>query len=279
MPRGSWRKILAVIFGLTFFGVLAVVAHQLYYAAEQQNAGYSYQPADKARGNIVGISQSPTAASKLYCQNPQNDKAAELCVQWAGVEQVSESNRLTSINTRLGVASLIATAIATLMLIWTLVETRETARRELRAYLYVNACGIVIGTATHNRGRPFSVVRITNSGATPAHRVRHWSSVACGTLDDETNMMAPSNLDGLPYSTMAANGDSTSDRTFETPLTATQKRLIKKGEMMVFVFGAIEYFDAFERLRRTDYRLYHSGIWPPPPDVILRFCNTGNEAT
>ncbi|MBK8375436.1 MAG: hypothetical protein IPL18_11375 [Sphingomonadales bacterium] len=120
MSDGNRRKIVAAIIGLALAIGLGAVSYQLYKASEQRDTGYTYQPADEASVGVVGTSKALAKAYQPKCKNPQNDKDADLCAQWAAVEQVAEANRLTSLNAKMAIASLVATAIATFLLLWTL---------------------------------------------------------------------------------------------------------------------------------------------------------------
>lgn len=279
MFRRNWRAIVASVLAILFFGALGIVAYHFYNAAEQRNADYDYQPAAKPSGGVTGLPKTPAKPYQPDCQNPQKYEAADLCAQWAAVEQVSEANRLSSVNARMAVASLVATAIATFLLLWTLWETRETSRRELRAYLYVDGGGIFIGRRVHNKGKVIAVSRVINSGSTPAHAAIHWMDIGFGDETVEDEMSAPSNLQNLSYTTVPANGGISLDRVLPDKLTREQIEQIKTGKSAIYVYGAIEYIDVFDRKRRTDYRLFYSGQWPIPKDALLRFCNRGNEAT
>ena len=279
MFRRYWRSIIAVVLAAFIFSALGIVAYHFYNAAEQRNSEYDYQPAAKSSGSVTGIAKTPAKAYQPNCKNPQTYENADLCAQWAAVEQVGESNRLTSLNARMAVASLVATAVATFLLLWTLWETRETSRRELRAYLFIKGNGIGLVTKGPNRGKVVSFIEINNSGSTPAHRVRHWSAINYGPLGEDQQMVAPKPLEAMSESTIPPNGENTADRVLLEKLTPAQRDQIHRGETAIFVFGAIEYQDVFDRWHRTDYRLFYSGRWPISPNPLMRFCNEGNEAT
>ena len=281
MLRGYWRVIIAVI-GLAIAGLGSAVTYQLYDASQQRHSDYHYQPASHP-GFQVDVSGKPIATSyQPNCENPQKPESADLCAQWAAVGQVAESNRMASLNLRFAIASLWATAIATVALIWTLIETRETARRELRAYLFVDA--YELGDGTHLdpdnlHGKVALFIAIKNSGSTPAHRVAHWSAVDITSLADEASMTAPAKLEPTNLSTIPPGGNITGTRVMPKKPTARTVAAIKAGRSAVFVYGAIEYWDVFDRRHRTDYRLKFTGAWPPPPNPVLAYCGSGNDAT
>jgi hypothetical protein len=52
---------------------------------------------------------------------------------------------------------------------------------------------------------------------------------------------------------------------------------IRVGSYAVYVWGRIEYKDAFGMDRFTNYRMKYSGLWPPVGSANLTFCDGGNE--
>ena len=154
MFRGNWRKLSALIIGLIALGGLSV-AYELYDASEQHQSDYQYQPAAKSHISAPIVGKSPAKAYEPSCQNPQGNSDADLCAQWAAVEQVVESNRLSSLNARLAVFVAFLSTLGTGLLIWTFKETRDTSRRELRAYLFPEnvGCFEIIETKKNKLGR------------------------------------------------------------------------------------------------------------------------------
>ena len=278
MLRG-YRLLVAALVGLVFVGTGSTVTYQLYDASQQRQTNYHYQPASQPSLNKPTRGHPVAKGYQPYCQNPQTNENADLCAQWAAVDQVAEANRMSSLNLRFAIASLWATIIATALLLWTLFETRETSRRELRAYLFVDASNIFIGIKPHNKGRVISVVAVKNSGSTPAHRVAHWSFVKIADHTDEAEMSAPKSLEDAHQSTIPPGGVITADRITNTIPTRTEIAAIKKGLAVIYVYGSIEYVDVFGRSLRTDYRLNYTGLWPLPESALLRFCAEGNDAT
>ena len=278
MLRGYWGTILAVV-GLALFGVGSTVTYQLYDSSEQRHGSYDYQPASKpgleydVRGKPVAQSYQPN------CENPQSNENSDLCAQWAAVDQVTESNRMASLNLRFAIVSLWATIIGTALLLWTLIETRKTSRSELRAYLFPDACNVLVGVKVYNKGQAISFIAIKNSGSTPAHKVRHWSEIKIAAATNEGEMISPKSLDGSHQSTIPPGGAITANRLTKAKVTRAEMAAIKNGSFFVFVYGAIEYLDVFDRPHRTDYRLHYSGLWPPPEGATISFCSDGNDAT
>lgn len=170
--HGSRRRYLfAIIVGLI---VLLIGGSYTYNefdkAARQRQANYDYQPAQNARLPNVTAQQSAPQEYQPNCKRPNNRDDADLCAQWGAVQQTTEANRLASLNLRLTLATFFATMFGTALLVWTLWETRATARRQLRAYVFV-------GEGDEPYPKPITrdsrlQFQIKNTGLTPAFDVR-----------------------------------------------------------------------------------------------------------
>jgi hypothetical protein len=279
----DWRKGVAAIAGITLFGFLSIVAYNLYDAAEQRNASYNYQPSSKARGSVIGITKPHAKEYEPYCQNPQSNEDADLCAQWGAVEQVAESNRLTSLNARMAIASLIATAVATFLLLWTLWETRRTSRAELRAYVFAEGAIIYIHknqTPVTENGKIGITVVIKNSGQTPAYNLWHWCGIELCDQSKDDSLKIPTNNDEVGFkNTISPGGAMSAARRLVKKLTQKEIAGIKSGSLAIYAYGRIEYTDTFGKRRFTDYR-YNIGLWPLPEDTQTEmfYAMHGNRA-
>jgi len=218
------------------------------------------------------------------CKAPDNSGDSDLCSQWGAVRVAEQANRISAANLWLAFVTLTLTLIGTGALIWTLAETRAVSRRELRAYLFVDAAGIADGTHHPERdpnllGRVGSALIIKNSGQTPAHNVIHYSLVDIAPFSEEERMSAPLVMEQNFKATLPPGGTNSADRMMDRVPTQEEIDSIKKGESAAWVYGAISYEDVFGVSHRTNYRLYFCGSWPPPNNVILRNAQKGNEAT
>lgn len=269
----------AALFGLGLLLGGGATTYQLLTASEQREGAYRYQPAGQPRLAQTAQGQEVPTGYQPYCLNPDTQGDADLCAQWAAVAQVAEANRLSSLNLQLAVASLWASVIGTALLLWTLVETRATARRELRAYVFVAQAEIGVGIKPHNAGKVVSAVAVSNSGSTPARQVSHWSGVAYALIEAQEGMQAPTEFEKAYRSTIPPSGQIFASRMILENLSDAQIEAIEAGEAAIFVYGTIEYLDVFARARRTDYRLQFTGKWPPPENVLMNFCEAGNDFT
>ena len=120
-------------------------------------------------------------------------------------------------------------------------------------------------------------LKITNTGQTPAKRVRHWTMIAISDAVSEGSLRAPKDLPEEQASVIGVGGSSTkSTLLLPFPLTEPVASEIKFAIKGIYVYGAIVYEDVFGRERRTDYRVRYVGKWPPVPNGTLSFCLHGN---
>jgi hypothetical protein len=257
MPRGYWRILLTAV-GFLILCALGYGTHQLYKASEQQHPGYGYQPASQPR--LVRYMPGKTIPDgyKPHCQNPQTNEDADLCAQWAAVEQVGEANRMAGLNLKFAIASLWATAIATLLLVWNLIETRETSRRELRAYVFFR----IEVEEPMDIGKRKMKIRsgLVNTGQTPARRLRMVVRWNVSPPDPpETFFEEPA------FSARGSVGflGAGLDTIYPRNLLATDADAagLRAGTMEAFIWGRAEYEDVFGRQHviRFRRRMYKNG--------------------
>jgi hypothetical protein len=279
MFRGYWRYVFAIVAGLSVSGSIYVL-ESLYDAGKQQHTSYHYQPASHPSRLLLVPGKTEPQPYQPNCYNPQDDKNADLCAQWAAVDQVGESNRLTSINLSLGILTLIFTVGSAILLVWTLIETRETARRELRAYVFPESVGISVLTnqpdKSHN-GRISGTIIIKNSGQTPAYQLEHWGEVALGLVSEEDALQVVNDGYAPIQNVIPPGGMLHKHRRMERGPSPDEIIGLNKGIFAIYMFGRIDYVDAFDRKRFTNYRFAYSG-WPLPELAMMNFALRGNEA-
>jgi hypothetical protein len=277
MPRRNWRYV-AVAIGLLLLGLFGYTSYQLYQSGEQQRAQYSYQPARQTGRRVIAPTKTIPKGYQPNCENPDGNSNADLCAQWAAVDQVMESNRLASVNVRLALFISILTLIGTGFVGWTFLETRTTARRELRAYLFVEAIGLGIANGGPAKGQPGIVIRIKNFGQTPAYRVLHYATVEITNSENPVLAPMPEKMEDISASAIPTGGVITAIRGVGHKVDRSGASRIRKGSDVVVARGRIEYRDTFGRPRWTTYHNYYHGIWPPSDDAVMTFANHGNES-
>lgn len=257
MLRGHWRYIAAGV-GFLILGGLGYAGNKLYQAAEQRDSYYNYQPASKPGKFVIMPDKLPAKGYQPGCENPQNNGDADLCAQWAAVEQVAESNRISSFNLKLSIASLWATVIATFLLIWNLIEQRSTARRQLRAYL---AYKIEV-TAFSLGQRSVSVKHgFVNTGDTPAKDFQMTIRFDVGPREPPDDFFRlPDKIGGIrSKGSIGAGLDTIKPK--ELRVSAEDADAIIAGKKCLFAFGRGTYADIFGRQHHINIRsrLYLEG--------------------
>lgn len=279
MSRSNWHYVAAAV-GIAILLAIIYSSYQIYQSSEQQRAHYSYQPAREPGRRVLMPSKAMPKGYEPNCENPDSNGNADLCAQWAAVDQVMESNRLASANVRLSLFASLLTLLGTIFVGWTLLETRNTSRRELRAYIFSERVGVYPlekQTPRSENGKIGSTLFINNSGQTPAYHVVHWCALALHPVADEAALVAPS-LSGLVYNTLPPGGSMHAHRRLPNRLTREEQTNLQRGVLALYVYGRIEYTDAFGATHYTNYRFAYAG-WPLPPNLTMNFAVSGNDAS
>ncbi len=250
MSRTSWRYILAAVGVLVAIGAV-YTGKQIYDAAEQQHAHYRYQPARNARQIELVPSNAQPKGYEPDCQNPQGNSNADLCAQWAAVDQVAEANRLSALNVRLALLIAALTVTGTWFLIWTFIETRDTARRQLRAY--VTIISVEASPKTDDGDKVLGAYfRITwkNSGQTPA--VAFCANINWNLIDGEL----PPDFDFPDYGNvtggMMVGPDQLSHTIDDRLFDFANFEIVCQGTKTAFLWAWADYTDAFDARRRVE---------------------------
>lgn len=260
MFRSNWRYVLAAL-GFIAASLLGYASYQLYQASEQQRTQYHYQPAKETRGVVVVPRQPNPKGYQPDCENPQGNTNADLCAQWSAVDQVVESNRLASLNVRLSLIASLLTFLGTVFVGWTLLETRTTARRELRAYVLFKA---EVSSPLYRRVEAMvTEYRMTirngflNTGQTPAKHFRMTVRSEIVEPNPPEAMFHVEIVSEATRSTVGAQQDTMGPR--DILLTHEEYEDLLSGKREFFLFGVGEYFDVFGskhtvRFRRRMYK-------------------------
>ena len=209
---------------------------QFYEASEQHRAEYRYQPAREPGFHILAPKQTIAPHYKPSCNNPNTNSDADLCAQWAAVDQVTESNRLASINTKLTLFASVLTLLGTVFVGFALIETYSTSRQQLRAYL-------VIRNVYIRRKSPSVIcVDVENAGETPANEVRIVSRIGVSGFEQDTP------IDFGPIG----------PRTIRFHLVQLAKPIDPQDRFYHFPFVEFEvtYQDAFKRRWKSTWPFY-----------------------
>jgi hypothetical protein len=172
----------------------------------------------------------------------------------------------------------LAQAIA---LIWTVLLARSTARRQLRAFVVPETFDLLSG-AVLNPPQPAYAddpavnLVIKNRGQTPAYKVRTHAQLSVIAPNAESSLVVPPLQPGQ-YSILGPNVGSTIFRRLSRNLTVEEIADIRTGAKAIYLYGRIEYIDAFKRRRFTTFRIRYSGQWPLTALSGMNFATEGND--
>jgi len=261
--------------------ILAVVGWLILCGAQPPQKQGNGSSATNESPNPNGTSFIPYSNyNSERCYKSDNHDAADLCAQWraaiAAEKAAHEARRATT-------WSIIATllgALGTGFIVWTFAEQRATSRRELRAYLFAENVAIYPlkeqMPETEN-GKVGSTLIVKNSGQTPAIAVTHFCALKIHRQDDEASL----DLDKPERSgslIIPPGGFIHAHRRMGEKLTADDIQGIRNGVLAIYVYGRIDYKDAFGHWRHTNYRLAYAA-WPLLENLTMNIALSGNEAS
>jgi hypothetical protein len=217
----------------------------------------------------------PSFIKKLPAEDTQQKPAAD---EQKGPENRSNtwalSDEITALASIVALLQFFALVGTVFVLIW-------TARRQLRAYVFVSSAKIIHGIEDDRI--PEAHVVIKNSGQTPAYKLTNVSGLAFDkypappsltlTVPDRDYLsLVRTRMDLGP-------GNETSPVTLaKRPLTAMGKISLTAGASAIWVYGEIRYRDVFWRKQWTKYRFMIGGPFGVTGGELVG-CEEGNEAT
>jgi len=187
-------------------------------------------------------------------------------------------------------------SLATLLVIWKQVWlTKDTARRQLRAYVVVERG--IIGNVTNPipsprekietvarildpQAGPTAQITIKNTGQTPAYELVHWGDI-CVQDFPLTGKLPPMPPREAKFWTVMGPGIvEVKTLRLRQPLTEEQVQGLHNGTMAIYCHGEIDYRDAFKTRRVTRYRcMYSSAGGRIGVNTDLIYCDDGNDAS
>jgi hypothetical protein len=191
-----------------------------------------------------------------------------LCAQWKAADAAQLGAWLSGV-------SLIAVALALGLTVQSNRIARDTAARQLRAYISVEP----VPWGVTDELKPLKLIA-KNNGQTPAYLVNAFSSNFF-SVDPREAKLPPKKRSPLrPWRDSdgyIAPGESVTLFGYEPPgLTPLQTTKIAKKEMALIQYGYIRYFDCFGKERTTDFAFLH---WGDGTTGAWERCRWNNQAT
>lgn len=172
------------------------------------------------------------------CNSHKENRDSDLCAQWKAADSARDAAEYAF-------WTLVVSAFGTGLLIWTLWETRQTARRQLRAYM-------VADKVTPEIGQEEFTVRICwlNCGETPAHNVQVTIWIDISEAPDFGKLPKPEEA-----SLYIGAGKG-----FKSSWSIKAGEFAAKGQnASVWLYARISYQDIFKKKRKTDVCLEYDG--------------------
>jgi hypothetical protein len=169
--------------------------------------------------------------------------------------------------------SLESAADATRVAQSTLAIMKDTAQRQLRAYISVTAAKIEFPEP----GRPKSTLTFKNAGQTPAHNVQVWIHQWAAEYPLEVTLPTPPDDFVMAKSTLGAGAHNHIANEAPQPIFKTSHLdLVGTAQGTIYVYGEISYSDVFGNRHVQQYRLMYGGSEPVVPGA-LKPCVDGNN--
>lgn len=246
MHKGHWRVVaafagLGLSFWLFFCGWLLGAS---LHPHEQKYQPYAYATAHPESIYTSGAKHTGGIEAPQYrqpCSNPKGQEESDLCAQWKAANAAEEGALWAKWGVWIAGASTIAVAIAIYLTIEANSISRDTAKRQLRAYIGMSVGGIE-HFGTHD---PVIAFTMTNSGETPAYRFRLIYKVDVCTESERPDIPDISALEGKPFEQVAPGAGDLTRCWFGKMLTRKLRRDIYRGRLHVYITGIAEYEDAF----------------------------------
>jgi hypothetical protein len=157
---------------------------------------------------------------------------------------------------------------------FTLRHGRESAQRQLRAYMSVRRATLMDAAGTQE-GR----VILENNGETPARYVRGWISVGPQNYPTAESVFARRQHPIVSQATVGKGRRAILQAKLANPLTDFEKSAIAHGHAAIYMFGEVTYEDVFGEEWVTPFRFAAGGHYGPiPKDGRLAVCEKGNDA-
>lgn len=184
------------------------------------------------------------------CTQGHDKRESDLCAQWKAADAARDAAEY-------GFWALFVSTVGTVLLVWTLWETRANARRELRAYVSVKVNGTSM-TIIPGKGIAFAPDALThNGGSTPAYDIVSFANVIALPPEAASRYLARS----LPIEQKALSGGSVLHAGSDLPVEFKLKIMIPmneidevlNGQRSLYIYGTTAYLDTFNVRRRTDF--------------------------
>jgi hypothetical protein len=271
-PRFSWFDWLTVVlFTVVLFGTAAAQTKPPAPGSSKPEKPSQGQPARRDQPvtrDERGTDASPISVKIVPAPKTQIEAAQEKAERDAKAASDQWLVYLTGGLVFVGVVQVFVFSIQAYWLRQTIDVMRDTATRQLRAYVSVPKSRLLNLTGP---GLAQSHVIIRNAGQTPAYNLRHVGGLALGPIPPN---VGADEFRGPTTVAVLAPGDQVEQITAAgRELTDDDRNELRSGAKSIHVYGDIRYKDAFGHERFTRYRLMSVHL-----NAALIVCDDGNES-
>lgn len=223
---------------------------------------------DTSRG-LPGEFAAPIADAG--CINGEENRSSALCAQWKAADVAEKAAWWAGFAGWFGGLSFLGVVVAIWLTIRSNSIARDTAQRQLRAY--VSVIGSTIDTLDDGSGFLLQAV-LRNDGATPAYDVEIMGETFDGSYPIDERVFVPRHL---PRKSIMGPGNELACplRIIGSPLETIAA--VKNREIGLYIHGVCRYNDAFGVARFTRFRYVYGGR-TSELGLIMHADRTGNEA-
>lgn len=213
----------------------------------------------KPTANPVAVSVTATTpASDKPCTGiPARDRSSALCAQWVSADAAKDAAFWALLSAIFTAASVIGLVVTLLLTIRSNTLARQTAERELRAYVSVKVVGLNITQYEDERYSLSFMTKSHNGGSTPAYNCVHFATYRVMTRQAAAIELATVKSieeNDLSGGTVIHSGeDYLADMGKGPAITRKEIEQIRTGRKSVVIFGVCSYVDTFKIRRRTDF--------------------------
>jgi hypothetical protein len=152
----------------------------------------------------------------------------------------------------------------------------ETSERQLRAYVFPIEARLTKFTAGH----PLECrIAIENSGQTPAYRLTHMARIGLVNFPPKEPHPECESSETTSKTNIGPRGKIDKFGAMQWPLTEEWVTLLNSRAAAIYVYGRIDFTDAFGRPRWVKYRYMTGGNEGFDREGRLAICQEGNETS
>jgi hypothetical protein len=186
-----------------------------------------------------------------------------------------------SVSDKIAFWAVVAAIVQAIALLMTFRLTALATRRQLRAYVFPETFDLYDGATINppqpaHAGEPMAVLVLKNSGQTPAYKVVSLAQFQIIEPIHENQLVIAPLIDKFSANLGPGTSIRNSPR-LNRHLSPQEITDINSGAKGLYLYGRIDYRDAFKKKRFTTFRMRYLGQYPPTGPGILNFTEGGNQ--